>query len=125
MDEQVRWLNARALAEEVAGSEVPVLVDFWAEWCAPCHRLTPIVEEIASERAGRIKVFKLDIEANPEVVIEHGIRSAPTLVLFSGGAERGRVVGFRPKSRLVNELDRYLALAWAQPRTAIHAEPPE
>lgn len=111
MNEQVRWVNARDWVEEVAGSEVPVLVDFWAEWCAPCHRLTPIVEEIAKERAGRIKVFKLDIEANPEMVMEHGIRSAPTLVLYSGGTERGRVLGFRPKSRLENELDKYLASA--------------
>ncbi len=79
---------------------MPVLVDFWAEWCAPCHKPSPILEEIAAERTGQLKVLKLDMEANPEVVMRHEVRSAPTLVLFSGGAEPERMVNFLPKTRL-------------------------
>jgi thioredoxin len=111
MGEFVREVGARQWDEEVAGSEVPVLVDFWAEWCAPCHKLSPIVEKIAEERAGRIKVLKLDTEANPEIVMEHEVRSAPTLLLFVRGEERGRMVGFRPKPRLEAELEEFLASA--------------
>jgi thioredoxin len=111
MSEFVREVGAREWDQEMAGSEVPVLVDFWAEWCTPCHKLSPILERIAEERAGQIKVLKLDTEANPEVVIEHEVRSAPTLVLFVSGAERGRIVGFRPKPRLEAELEEFLASA--------------
>ena len=75
------------------GSEVPVLVDFWAAWCGPCQLVSPIVEQIAKEMADEIRVLKLDVDENLEVPAEHGIRSIPTLVLFSGGVERRRVVG--------------------------------
>jgi thioredoxin 1 len=113
MSKFVGEVSVREWDQEVAGSEVPVLVDFWADWCAPCHKLSPIVEKIAEERADQMKVLKLDIEANPEIAMEHEIRSAPTLVLFSGGVERGRVVGFLPKPRLDDELEKALALACA------------
>ena len=109
MGEYVREIGAREWHGEVAESKVPVLVDFWAEWCAPCHKLSPVLEEIAAERTGQLKVLKLDMEANPEVVMQREIRSAPTLVLFSGGAELERVVGFLPKRRLETRLDEALA----------------
>jgi thioredoxin 1 len=108
MSEYVREVGAREWDQEVLGSEVPVLVDFWADWCGPCHAVSPILEEIAKERADRMKVLKLDVDQYPEVAAEHGVRSIPTLALFSGGAERGRVVGVLPKPRLETELDKVM-----------------
>jgi len=94
---------------EVMGSDVPVLVEFWGDWCAPRHRLNPILEEIAEERNNHLKVLKLDTDANPELVVTHAVRAAPTLVLFSDGVEQWRVVGFRPKSRMDAEIEAALA----------------
>ena len=111
MSEFVREVSAREWDEEVLGSEVPVLVDFWAEWCGPCHVVSPIVEEIAQEKAGEMKVLKLDVDENPDVAAEYGVRSIPMLVLFSGGVERGRVVGAFSKPRLQAEVEKALASA--------------
>ena len=113
MSKFVGEMSAREWDEEVVGSEVPVPVDFWADWSTPCHKLSPIVEKMAEERADRMNVLKRDIAANPEIAIEHEVRSAPTLVLFSGGVERGRVVGFLPRPRLEAELQKTLASACA------------
>jgi thioredoxin 1 len=101
----VRDVSATEWENEVIGSDVPVLVEFWGDWCAPCHRLNPILEEIAEERSNHLKVLKLDTEANPELVVTHAVRAAPTLVLFSDGVEQWREVGFRPKSRLDAEIE--------------------
>ncbi len=109
MSEFVGDVNARKWGEEVLGSEVPVLVNFGADWCGPCHMVSPILEEIAKERAGQMKVLKLDVDQYPEVAAEYGVRSIPTLALFSGGAERGRVVGVLPKRHLETELDKAMA----------------
>jgi len=109
MNEVVRAVGAREWDEDVLGSEVPVIVDFWADWCGPCRLVSPIVEQIAKEKADETKTLKLDVDENPEVAAEHGIRSIPTLVLFSGGVERGRVVGALPKPRLEAELGKAMA----------------
>ena len=108
MSEFVSDVGAREWGEEVLGSEVPVLVDFGADWCGPCHVVSPILKEIAKERADQMKVLKLDVDQYPEVAEEYGVRSIPTLALFSGGGERGRVVGVLPKPRLENELDKVI-----------------
>jgi thioredoxin 1 len=105
----VREVGKGDWEREVVGSEVPVLVEFWGEWCAPCHRLNPILEKIAEEKQGDLKILKLDTEANPDVTISHSVRAAPTLVLFADGVERWRVVGFRPKARLEVEVEAALA----------------
>ena len=102
-----------SFSRDVLDSDKVVLVDFWAEWCAPCHRLSPIVEEIADERAGELEVFKLDAEAETGVVMRHDVRAMPTLLLFSGGEEIGRIVGALPKSRIVATLDEALAASSA------------
>ncbi|MFF5231751.1 thioredoxin [Dactylosporangium sp. NPDC000521] len=92
-------------AEEVLGSELPVLVDFWAEWCPPCHRLSPVLEELAREYEGRARIVKIDSDANPETVRAYGVLSMPTLSLFRGGELVSQVVGARPKSQLRAQLD--------------------
>ncbi|MEV0563127.1 thioredoxin [Dactylosporangium sp. NPDC050588] len=95
-------------AEEVLGSELPVLVDFWAEWCPPCHRLSPVLEELAKEYEGRARIVKIDSDANPETVRAYGVLSMPTLSLFRNGELVSQVVGARPKSQLRAQLDSQL-----------------
>lgn len=98
---------------DVLGAERPVLVDFWADWCGPCHRLAPVIDEIADERAGELDVYKLDVDAEMDVVLRHGVSAMPTLVVFSGGEEIGRIVGALPKGRIVASLDEALSSASA------------
>ena len=85
---------------QVVKSAVPFLVDFWAEWCAPCRAIAPHVEALAKEYAGKIKVGKLDIDANPQVSTQLEIRSIPTLLMFRGGQVVGQLVGAVPRSRI-------------------------
>ena len=94
--------------EEVLDSHVPVLVDFWAAWCSPCKMIAPIVEELAGEYDGRIKVVKLDIDANPLTPGSLGVMSIPTLMLFVGGKAEQRIVGYQPKSGLKSKLEAVL-----------------
>jgi thioredoxin 1 len=94
---------------EVIASELPVLVDFWAEWCGPCKMIAPVVEELANTYAGRVKVTKLDVDSNPETAGKYGIRSIPTLLIFKGGKPVGQVVGAVPKSMLQQRLEAAIA----------------
>lgn len=90
---------------EVLQSDVPVLVDYWAEWCGPCKVIAPVLEEIASEYDGKMRVCKLDIDANEETPPKYGIRGIPTLMLFKGGAVEATKVGALSKSQLTAFLD--------------------
>jgi len=94
--------------EEVLESEVPVLVDFWAPWCGPCRMVAPVVEEIADQYDGKVKVVKLNTDENPNVASQYGIRSIPTLMIFKGGQRVDMVVGAVPKTTLANTLEKYL-----------------
>jgi len=94
---------------EVVDADVPVLVDFWASWCAPCKMIAPIVEELASEFEGRVKVVKVDVDANPVSPGQYGVMSIPTLLVFRAGKPEKRIVGYRPKSSLKDELEAVLA----------------
>ena len=94
---------------EVLESEQPVLVDFWAPWCGPCRMVAPVVEEIAKERAGELKVVKLNIDENQQTAINYDVMSIPTLILFSGGQVAKKVIGAYPKRKLEAELEPALA----------------
>jgi thioredoxin 1 len=94
--------------EQVIDSEVPVLVDFWAPWCGPCRMVAPVVDEIASQYEGQIKVVKINTDENPNVASQYGIRSIPTLMIFKGGQKVDMVVGAVPKTTLANTLEKYL-----------------
>ena len=95
--------------EQVLKSAVPVLVDFWAPWCGPCRMVAPIVDEIANELQGKIKVYKMNTDENPSVANEYAIRSIPTLMLFIGGEKKDTVVGAVPKQTLMTTINKHLA----------------
>jgi thioredoxin 1 len=92
----------------VLDSQTPVLVDFWAEWCVPCHMVSPVVEEIGLENAEKLRVMKLNIDENPDVTRKYGVMSIPSLILFKEGQEVARVVGARPKDAILKDLNPHL-----------------
>ena len=90
---------------EVLKSALPVLVDFWAEWCGPCKMIAPIVEEIAGDYAGKVKVGKVNVDFNNQVAMQYGIRGIPALLVFKGGAVANQIVGAVPKNNITQILD--------------------
>jgi thioredoxin 1 len=102
-------LNEINFEAEVLKADVPVLVDFWAEWCGPCKMLAPTIEEIATAYKGRAKVAKLNVDQSPTVAEKYGIRSIPTLILFSGGQVVEQAVGAQSKANLAKMLDKNVA----------------
>jgi thioredoxin 1 len=91
--------------DEVLQSDTPVLVDFWAEWCGPCLRVAPVLEEIANEMGNKVKIVKLDIDANPNTARDYRVLSVPTLTVFKGGQPVQSVAGARPKGDLVRLIE--------------------
>lgn len=90
---------------EVIKSDKPVLIDFWAVWCGPCKLIAPIVEELAGEYDGKVKIGKLDVDSNQQTSIKFGVRSIPTLLLFKGGNLKETIIGAVPKSKIVEKLN--------------------
>jgi thioredoxin 1 len=103
----IAQLNADTFESSVS-EETPTLVDFWAEWCAPCRAVAPILEEIARENDGKLRVVKLNVDENPDITQRLGILSIPTLILFSKGEEMARIVGARAKEQLLKEIEPHL-----------------
>jgi thioredoxin 1 len=101
--------------QEVLKSDTPVLVDFWATWCGPCRMVAPVLEDVASEQGDKIRIAKLDVDANPITAGRFGVRAIPTMIVFKNGREADRIVGFHPKPQLMQKLMPHLAAAPAAP----------
>ncbi len=101
-------LTEKNFNEEVVKSQLPVLVDFWAEWCMPCKRISPIVDEIAKEYSGKIKVAKLNVDESPNIAGKFGVMSIPTLLIFKNGKAVDQVIGFLSKSQLKARIEESL-----------------
>ncbi|MFP3855327.1 MAG: thioredoxin [Anaerolineales bacterium] len=103
-------LTDDSFESEVKGSDLPVLVDFGAEWCHPCKQLDPIVEKLAEEWEGKVKVFHLDIDENADSTMEYGVMGVPTLILFKDGEPQERMTGFVPREKIIEKLSPHLSL---------------
>ena len=108
MASDLRELNDATFDEHLIATDIPVLVDFWAEWCGPCKKLQPVLEEIAREQAGKIEVTKVNVDDSLEIARRFEVLSIPTLILFKDGNPALRIVGAKGKARLVEDLAPYL-----------------
>ncbi len=106
-------VSDQTFEQEVLKSDTPVLVDFWATWCGPCRMVAPVLEEVASEQGEKIRVAKLDVDANPITAGRFGVRAIPTMILFKNGREADRIVGYHPKPQLMQKLTPHLSAAAA------------
>ena len=108
MSEKIETVTDATFDEHVKSSDVPVLVDFWAEWCGPCKMISPVLEEIAEEQDGKIRIVKLNIDDNLDVTRRFDVMSIPTLILFKDGEPQVRLIGAKPKGQLLEEISAYL-----------------
>lgn len=105
---EVLEVSDESFESEIINSDIPSIVDFWAEWCGPCKKVGPVVEELAGEYDGKIKVAKMDVDYNRQTPARFGIRNIPTLILFKGGEVVNTIVGAQPKSSIEEEIKKLL-----------------
>ncbi len=108
MAEATFTISDATFDEEIGSSSEPVIVDFWAEWCGPCKMIAPVLDEIATEQAGKVRVAKLNVDDNPDVARRFDVMSIPTLIIFKDGEPQKRLVGAKGKGQLLEELAEYL-----------------
>ncbi len=106
--DKIVHLNKSNFEAEVIRSDIPVVVDFWAEWCGPCKAIAPVLEELAEELAGKVKIAKLDVDENQSLAAQFGIRGIPTLLIFSGGKIVEQIIGFRQKQALLDTISKHV-----------------
>ena len=109
MSQQIVHVSDSSFEQDVLKSNVPVLLDFWAEWCGPCKMIAPMLDQIAAEYAGKVLVAKMNVDENPKTPMKFSVRGIPTLILFKNGQVAKQVVGALPKARLQQELEPALA----------------
>ena len=107
--QNVVTITATNFDQEVLKSATPVLVDFWATWCGPCKMIAPILDELADEKVGKVKIAKVDVDGNQDIATKYGIRAIPTLLLFKGGVVKEQMVGMVGKKDLEKRLAAYVA----------------
>ncbi|MCK5716962.1 MAG: thioredoxin TrxA [Thiomargarita sp.] len=105
MSEHIVYVTDDSFADEILKSDIPVLVDYWAEWCGPCKMIAPFLDEIAQEYVGKLKIAKLNVDESPKTPPKYGIRGIPTLILFKGGEVEAQKVGALSKSQLIAFID--------------------
>ncbi len=109
VSDQIKTLSDATFDEEINGSEKPVLVDFWAEWCGPCKMIGPVLEELATEQGEKIAIGKLNVDDNPNTAMRFNVMSIPTLLVFKGGEPVKRLVGAKGKGQLLQDLAEFVA----------------